>query len=435
MNKRFLIVGSEAREHAMAWKLARSAQVEHVYVAPGNPAMLREPGVSVVDIPSYEELAEFACREKIDCTVISAAAPMVRGAVDAFRQRGLTVLGAPKVTAELEASKYFSKLFMLRHGVPTPLQRSFKNPLEALGYLRNCEYPVVLKSDERTSSYQSAIVLDRFLDARWACSVLLTSARNGKVLVEDCIKGREISYTILMDGTNWVAMCPFRNYKQIGNADRGGNTGGMGGYAPVPWVTPDLEQRIVSRIVLPTLRGMQQEHLQYRGFLSFDIIVDDTDAPWLLDFNTSIGDPEAQTTLMLLEDDFADLLVRAAIGELGRAPLCWRDGWAMTASLAPNGYPKTTVVGQSLALPAQSSDQNLRYFGGRLTGQGNRFLTRDERCASVTTFSPDARCCRERMYQAAGRVDGGLLVWRTDIGSELDFFAEQPASLRGIRYH
>ncbi|MEX0729646.1 MAG: phosphoribosylamine--glycine ligase [Aquisalimonadaceae bacterium] len=433
MGKRFLIIGNEGREHATAWKLGQSSEVEHVFVAYGNAAMLREPKVSRVDYDDYDELARFARQHKIDCTIVGGTRVCMKGIVDVFQKHGLVVLGPTQASAELEGSKRYSKLFMERHGIPTPAQRTFESIAEAKAHLSRCEYPVVLKSDARTSSDVSAVVLNLPLthpyssaDKGWACAAKMLQEDADNLLLEQCLVGREISYTILMDGADWVSMCPVRDYKRVEDYDQGINTSGLGGYSPVPWFTPDLEHKVVERIVLPTLRGMREENLQYRGFLYFGVLIDAAGDPWLLEYNTRIGDPEAQTTIMLLDEDLADVALRAATGQLGGASLRWRPGCAMTATLAPQGYPMTAKTGAPFALPADEPD-DVKYFGGLVVGDGDRYLTRDERAVTATAYAEDASICRQRLYEAVEQVESDVLFWRTDIGAELEIVAEEPA--------
>jgi phosphoribosylamine--glycine ligase len=424
MKKRFLVVGHEARDHAIAWKLAQSSYVDIVYVSDGNRAMDFDAKLSTRYGLGHEDLADFAYAQEIYCTIVGNTPPMNSGIVDVFTKRGLAILGAHRSAAMLEGSKLFGKAFMSRHRIPTACHRVCNKPEEVQEFVRECSYPMVLKADVGVSSDKSAIIAHDAGQAVRACQDIFhaqatrLSNVGARVLFEEFITGREVSYIILMDGETWVPLVPVRDYKRLHDADGGPNTGGMGSYAPVPWLTWQMEDAIRTRIVEPTLQGMQAEGLQYRGFLYIGIMIDAEGNPWVLEYNVRLGDTEGETILMLMEEDFAELALRAATGTLGKTDIGWRKGWAMSVALAPNGYP-AAPIDSAMSQPFPMAD-DVKCFGGMMKVTKDGLLsTANGRTACVTAYAPTAAECRQRVYDMVRRVDkDSLLHARSDIGLE-----------------
>ncbi|MGH8810153.1 MAG: phosphoribosylamine--glycine ligase, partial [Noviherbaspirillum sp.] len=345
----FLVVGHEGRDHAIARKLAQSPRVELVYVATGNRAMPFDSKLFRLPDWSHEGTADFVAENNIACTIVGDTSDMQSGFVDVFLERGLPILGATQAAAMLEGSKSFAKDFMLRHRVPTARHRMCDNPADIDDFLSGCSYPVVLKADLRVSSQNSAKIIHDPAEAARACKEIF-DAQNDKfddepaqVLLEEFISGKETSYTILMDGEHWTPLVAVRDYKRLYDGDAGCNTGGMGSYAPVPWLTRDINDRIATKVIEPTLRGMREEGLSYRGFLYFGIMVDARGEPWVLEYNTRLGDTEAETILTLWDDDLAQVALQATTGSIASLTLNWRKGWAVSIAIAPHGYPGGTI--------------------------------------------------------------------------------------------
>lgn len=423
MSRRYLVVGHEAREHAYAWKLSQSPQVEAVYVHTGNVAMGFSDKVQLVSAPTFEELAQFAVDNRIDCTVVGDTSFMQSGIVDIFLGKGLAILGATRAAAALEGSKLFGKSFMQRHGIPTPRHTVCANPIECSKFLDASRYPVVLKSDLRVASEKSAVVVMNRDEARRTYMDIFFAQRKSKecpsVILEEFVAGREVSYTILMDGADWVPLAAVRDYKRIRDRDEGPNTGGMGSYSPVPWLTADMEEKIKRHIVIPTVRGMQAEGLQYRGFLYIGIMIDDKGDPCVLEYNTRMGDTEAETILMLLDEDFSDVVRQAATDSVKDLRMTWRNGCAVSVAVAPPGYPGT-VIETPVHLPFPDSD-DVMCFGSILeASKETGFRTGKGRVACVTGYSSNIADCRSKVYEAVKKLDKDrLLHTRSDIALEL----------------
>lgn len=425
MSRRFLILGYEAKEHAYAWKLAQSPQVEAVYVHTGNIAIAFLEKVHLVSERSIEELAQFAIDHQIDCTLVGDTSVMQSGVVEFFLKKGLAILGATQAAAALEGSKLFGKSFMKRHGIRTPRHTVCSTPLDSYKLLEETRYPAVLKTDLRVASDRSAVVVMTREEARNAYVNIFLAQREYEanqcppVVVEEFVAGREVSYTILMDGTDWVPLAAVRDYKRNHDRDEGPNTSGMGSYSPVPWLTADIEKKIKEQIVQPTMRGMQAEGLQYRGFLYIGIMVDHSGEPWVLEYNTRMGDTEGETILMLLDDDFSDVVKQAATGSVKDLSLKWRDGYAVSVAVSPPGYP-CNIVDTPVHIPFPQSD-DVMCFGSiikfsRTTG----FHSGLGRLACVTGFASNAAECRSKVYESVKRLDrDGLFFTRSDIAVEL----------------
>lgn len=425
MGTRFLVVGHEARDHALAWKLAQSPAVETVYIGDGNRAVPFDAKLSRLIDYSHEELADFVEANGIACTIVGDTSDMQDGIVDLFAARGLPILGAHKAAAQLEGSKAFAKDFMRRHGIPTAQYRMCNDPDDILGLLAGCRYPLVLKSDLRVASQNSAVIIRDEAQAIRTCQEIFEAQGDkfddepAQVLMEEFITGREVSYTILLDGEHWTPLISVRDYKRLLDNDGGCNTGGMGSYAPASWLTPDMHAAIAEKIVEPTLRGMRAEGLQYRGFLYIGIMVDAQGQPWVLEYNTRLGDTEAETILSMWEDDFAEVSMRAAAGSIAGLALTWREGYAVSIAIAPKGYPDAPLK-TPISLPFPKHE-NAKCFGSiiRSTDDG-KITTGPGRVACVTAHAKTIAECRDIAYATARRLDSGSrLHYRKDIGLEL----------------
>lgn len=426
MGKRYLVVGHEGRDHALAWKLAQSPEVETVYICNGNHAVPHDAKLKRLLEYTHEELADFAAESDIVCTVVGDTSDMQDGIVDIFAQRGLPILGAHRAAATLEGSKIFAKAFMYRHNIPTALCRTCDNPEEVDQVLAGCPYPVVMKSDLRVASQNSAVIIQNEVQARRAFGDIFEAQEyeheeaRAQIIIEEFLVGREMSYTILTDGTHWKPLISVRDYKRQYDNDGGVNTGGMGSYAPVPWLTPDLEQQIARQIIEPTLAGLRAEGLSYRGFLYFGIMVDVHGQPRVLEYNTRLGDTEAETILMMWEDDFAAVALQAATDSIADLQLHWNSGIAVSIAIAPQGYPEDPIRA-AISLPFPAPD-HVKCFGSIIRrGDKSRYVTGPGRVACVSAVGPDAATARQRAYDTARAIDSaGRLHYRKDIALEVE---------------
>ncbi|MDG1770540.1 MAG: phosphoribosylamine--glycine ligase, partial [Luminiphilus sp.] len=285
-----LVVGSGGREHALCWKLAQGAHVDHVYAAPGNAGTAGEPGVTNValDVMDFEELARFAKSHDIALTVIGPEAPLVGGVVDHFTTQGLACFGPSQAAAQLEGSKAFTKDFLARHNIPTGAYANFTELEPALAYLRAQGAPIVVKADGLAAG-KGVIVAETLAQAEEAVTDMLSGNAFGeagcRVVIEEFLAGEEASFIVIADGDHALPMASSQDHKRIGEGDTGPNTGGMGAYSPAPVVTPVIHERIMNEVINPTLAGMAADGMPYTGFLYAGLMIDEAGNPRVIEFN------------------------------------------------------------------------------------------------------------------------------------------------------
>ena len=346
---RVLVVGGGGREHALAWKAAASPRVDRVFVAPGNPGTAAEPKVSNVDVAGdADALLAFAQREHVHLTIVGPEAPLVEGITDVFSAAGRMCFGPSRKAAQLEGSKAFTKAFCDRHGIPTAAWRVFDDPDSAAGWVRERGAPIVVKADGLAAG-KGVTVATTEAEALAAIDAALSGQAFGsagsRVVIEDCLVGEEASFIAVCDGENVLPMASSQDHKRVGEGDTGPNTGGMGAYSPAPVVTPEVHERIMREVMLPTVRGMAAEGAPYVGFLYAGLMIDADGAPRVIEFNCRFGDPEAEPVLMRLGSDLIDLCERACLGELGAMQLDWDTRAALGVVMASGGYPGRHVSG------------------------------------------------------------------------------------------
>jgi len=418
---KILVIGGGGREHALAWKLAQSALARTVFVAPGNGGTaqaggklrnLAEPAVN--DIAA---LAAWAQAQQIALSVVGPEAPLAAGLVDAFRARGLPVVGPTQAAARLESSKAFAKDFMQRHGIPTARYAVFDDAQQAHAYIRAHGAPIVIKADGLAAG-KGVVVAASADEAHAAVDAMRgTQGNQGtRIVIEECLQGEEASFIVLCDGRSVLPLASSQDHKRLRDGDRGPNTGGMGAYSPAPVVTPAIHARIMREIILPAVDGMQKDGTPYTGFLYAGVMIDAHGAPRTLEFNCRLGDPETQPILLRLQSDLLVLLLAAAQGQLHGQELQWDSRSALGVVLAAAGYPDAPRTGDRIgALPAAAPDALVFHAAtqqnadGTLVASGGRVL-----CA--TALGADLAAARQKAYALvqASAFDGAQ--WRSDIG-------------------
>jgi phosphoribosylamine--glycine ligase/phosphoribosylformylglycinamidine cyclo-ligase len=411
---RVLVIGSGGREHALAWRLAQSPQIERLYVAPGN-AGTAELGsnvpIAVTDIPA---LVEFARAERVDLTVVGPEAPLAAGLVDAFTAAGLVAFGPTRAAAQLEASKAFAKRFMIEEGIPTAPAVIFGDYEAAHAYVRHVGVPIVVKASGLAAG-KGVFVCDSLGEAEAALRAIMIERVFGsagdEVIIETCLHGEEVSLLALCDGRTALPLIPARDYKRVGDGDTGPNTGGMGGYAPSPHLSPPLIREIETRVLQPTLAGMRRRGTPYSGVLYAGLMLTDT-GPRVLEFNCRFGDPETQSLLPLLDTDLAEVLLACSEGRLHRVTLRWKPEYAVCVVLAAGGYPGEYATGVPISIetgiPAVIFHAGTRLREGRPVTAGGRVL-------AVTATAPTLAAARDRAYAAVQCIHFEGMHYRTDI--------------------
>ncbi len=418
---RILVIGSGGREHALVWKLAQSPQVEHIYTAPGNAgtALLAENvPIAATDIPA---LVAFAREHRIDLTVVGPEAPLVAGLVDAFADAGLRAFGPSAAAARIEGSKAFAKRFMLEEGIPTSPAEIFSRYEDALAYLRRQQAPIVVKASGLAAG-KGVIVCQTLEEAENALDLIMRKrafgAAGDEVLIEEYLEGQEASLLAFSDGTTVVPMVPARDYKRVGDGDRGPNTGGMGGYAPSIHLTPEHVDQAMARILRPAVAGLRNRGTPYVGVLYAGLMLT-PEGPKVLEFNCRFGDPETQVILPLLESDLVDILLACLEGRLSPDLVRWRKGAAATVVLAAEGYPGPVRQGDPIfGLEEAATVPECIVFHAGTQRRGEQVVTSGGRVLAVSAVGPDLPVAIERAYQAAGRIRFAGMHYRRDIGAE-----------------
>ncbi|MGE4609547.1 MAG: phosphoribosylamine--glycine ligase [Myxococcota bacterium] len=416
-----LIVGGGAREHALAWKLAQSDEVDSLLVAPGSDAIAAVaqcfPEVRASDSAA---LVALCLREAVGLVVIGPENPLAEGLTDRLREAGIPVFGPTQAAAQLESSKAYAKHFMARHSIPTSSFAEFVELDDALGYVRELGGPCVVKADGLAAG-KGVTVCTTTAEAERALTEVMSERRFGEagasVVVEERLLGEEVSFYAIVDGDHYVTLAPAQDHKRALDGDRGENTGGMGAYSPVPLVTTAVERRIVEQIVEPTVRGMAAEGQPFTGVLYVGLMVDSSGAPRVIEFNVRFGDPEIQALVMRMEDDLFPLLYGAACGKLDpeSAPTRW-TGASVCVVLASGGYPRDYRSGIEISgLDEVGEDPNVVVFHAGTQQKAGRFVTAGGRVLSVTARGSDIAEAARRAYRAADRIrfDGAQL--RRDI--------------------
>ncbi len=412
---RILVVGSGGREHALAWKLAQSSQVSQVFVAPGNggtAAVAQNVPIAATDTSA---LLAFARREHIDLTVVGPEAPLVAGLVDAFTAAGQRAFGPTAAAARLEGSKAFAKRFMVEEGIPTGVGAIFQDYEAARAYL---QVPVVVKASGLAAG-KGVVVCTTLEEAEAALHQMMVERVFGdagdQVIVEDRLAGEEASLLAFTDGRTVVPMLPARDYKRIGDGDRGPNTGGMGGYAPSPYLPPALVDEVVARVLQPAVDGMRRRGAPYVGVLYAGLMLTDQ-GPRVLEFNCRFGDPETQAILPLLESDLAEVMLACVEGRLAEVEVRWKPAHAVCVVMAARGYPGSYDKGKAIAGVEDAAKlPDVVVFQAGTKQEAGRLITAGGRVLAVTAVGPGLAEARARAYAAVERIHFDDAYYRRDI--------------------
>ncbi len=416
-----LVVGGGGREHALVWKLAQSPRVERVLAAPGSAAMDAladcHPDVSAGDLDAVVKLAR---EQAIDLVVVGPEDPLAAGVADRLRGEGIATFGPSAAAARLEGSKAFAKDFMERHGIPTAKHRAFDDIESALGYVEQIGGRCVVKADGLAAG-KGVAMCESLEDAERALREIMQDRRFGEagssVVIEDWLEGEEASYYAISDGERFVTLAAAQDHKRLLDGDEGENTGGMGAYSPAAVVDRQVEERILERVVRPTIRGMAEEGHPYVGVLFVGLMVDAAGDPQVIEFNVRFGDPETQPLMVRMDGDLAELLDSAARGELDEA---MAPGWneaAVCVVLASGGYPRSYPTGLAIrGLDAAESGEGVVVFhaGTRRSTEGG-FETAGGRVLGVTARGESVEAARDRAYAAVAAIDFEDAHHRTDI--------------------
>jgi phosphoribosylamine--glycine ligase len=419
---RILVVGSGGREHTLAWKLAQSPQVDTLFVAPGNGGtaeIARNVGISATDVPA---LVGFAKRERIDLMVAGPEAPLVAGLVDAFEEAGLRAFGPTGAAAQLEGSKAFSKRFMIEEGIPSGVGAIFHDYDAALAYLRTLPLTqgIVVKASGLAAG-KGVTVCSTLEEAEAALHRTMVERAFGdagdEVLIEDCLVGEEASLLAFSDGRTVAPMIPARDYKRVGDGDAGPNTGGMGCYAPSPYLPPELIAEARRRVLQPTIDGMRGRGTPYVGVLYAGLMLTERGMR-VLEFNCRFGDPETQVLLPLLENDLVDILLACIEGRLDEIDVCWKPAHAVCVVKASGGYPGAYEKGKAITGVAEANalPDTVVFQAGTKLADG-KLVTAGGRVLAVTSIGASLEEARAKAYAGVARIDFEGAQNRSDIAA------------------
>ncbi|AWB56428.1 phosphoribosylamine--glycine ligase [Colwellia sp. Arc7-D] len=415
-----LVIGSGGREHALAWKAAQSSSVTKVFVAPGNAgtateAKLENIAISAGDIPA---LVNFAKDNKVALTIVGPEQPLVDGVVDAFQAEGLMIFGPSAKAAQLEGSKSFTKDFLARNNIPTGSYQNFTEIEPALAYVREQGAPIVVKADGLAAG-KGVIVAMTLAEAEDAIQDMLAGNAFGdaghRVVIEEFLEGEEASFIVMVDGKNVLAFATSQDHKRAYNGDQGPNTGGMGAYSPAPVVTPEIHQRAMNEVIMPTVEGMAREGASYTGFLYAGLMIDTDGTPKVIEYNCRFGDPETQPIMMRLKSDLVELCMMACRGELDKATIDFDPrpavGVVMAAAKYPASYPKGDII--SGLDTNKASDRKIFHAGtaekdGAIVTAGGRVL-----CA--TALGANVTKAQQAAYELLQQISWQGVEYRTDI--------------------
>lgn len=421
MKQKVLVIGGGGREHAIAWKLASSARVAEVLVAPGNAGTATEFGCRniAVAVEDIDGLLKLAADEAVDFTVVGPEVPLSRGVVDAFRATGRRIFGPTQAAAQLESSKAFTKAFLARHRIPTAGFEVFTDVDPALAYVAARGAPIVVKADGLAAG-KGVVVAETVEQAQDAIRDMLGGAFGGagaRVVIEDFLVGEEASYIVVAAGTRYVPLASAQDHKRVFDADQGPNTGGMGAYSPAPVVTAEVDARVRKLVIEPTLAGMAAEGHPFTGFLYAGLMIDAAGMPSVVEFNARLGDPETQPILMRLDSDLLSLLEAAVDGDPNTASPMWNPQVALGVVLAAGGYPgeirKADVI--SGLDTADAADAKVFHAGTALDASG-RVITSGGRVLCVTGLGDSTMAAQAAAYRAAEKIDWTGVHYRRDIG-------------------
>ncbi len=413
-----LVIGGGGREHALAWRMARSPHVSRVYVAPGNAGTALDDGLFNVPITATDDLIDFAKRESISMTIVGPEAPLSEGMVDAFQAAGLRIFGPTKAAARLESSKDFAKAFMAQHGIPTSDYETFDEAGAAHDYIRARGAPIVVKADGLAAG-KGVIVAPTEDEAHRAVDMMLVEHGMGgagaRVVIEDFLEGEEASFIAIVDGKHVLALASSQDHKRLLDGDKGPNTGGMGAYSPAPIVTPAIHARVMREVIQPVVKGMANAATPYVGFLYAGLMIAADGTPKVLEFNCRLGDPETQPIMLRLKSDLYDLLDHALNGELDKIEAEWDRRVALGVVMAAAGYPAAPRKGDQISgLPVNIEDAHVFHAG--TTENDGKVVTSGGRVLCVTALGDTVRVAQRRAYEIAEQIHFDGKQMRTDIG-------------------
>lgn len=418
-----LIVGSGGREHAIAWKAARSPKVEKLYCAPGNAGIAEYAECVDIKAMEFERLATFAKEQEIDLTVIGMDDPLVGGIVDVFEAQGLRVFGPRANAAILEGSKAFSKDLMKKYHIPTAAYETFDTAEDALAYLETAKFPIVLKADGLALG-KGVLICNTLEEAKAGVREIMTDRKFGeagaRMVVEEFLTGREVSVLTFVDGKTVRTMTSAQDHKRAGDGDTGLNTGGMGTFSPSPFYTKEIDAYCMEHIFQPTVDAMRAEGREFKGIIFFGLMLT-ADGPKVLEYNARFGDPETQVVLPRMKTDLIDAFEACIDGTLDQLELEFEENAAVCVVLASDGYPVSYQKGFLIGGLQKFSEKDGYYvFHAGTARKPEGIVTNGGRVLGVTAKGENLKAARANAYKAVDWITFENKYYRHDIGKAID---------------
>ncbi len=420
-----LVLGSGGREHALAWKIAQSSYCRNLFIAPGN-AGTAQVGTNVnIKVGDFEAIKQFCIEQGIKLVVVGPEQPLVDGIVDFFKHdealKSVKIIGPDKIGAQLEGSKAFAKVFMEKHGVPTAkcCTVTAENLNEGLAFLETVKAPYVLKADGLAAG-KGVLILDSLDEAKAELNNMLGGkfgSASATVVIEEFLKGIEVSVFVLSDGEHYVILPEAKDYKRIGDGDKGLNTGGMGAVSPVPFCTDDFLKKVEDRIVKPTLKGLKEEGIDYKGFI-FLGLMNDGGNPYVIEYNVRMGDPETEAVMTRIDGDFALMLSACAEGRLNEVAYAKNPKTAVTVMMVSGGYPESYKKGMKMT-GFENVKDCVAFHAGTAFDAENDVVTSGGRVIAVTAHGNSIEEARDLAYQNVEKIHFEGMNFRHDIGIDL----------------
>ena len=416
-----LVVGSGGREHALVWKIAQSPMVKKVYCAPGNPGISEVAECVDIDAENIEGLYNFALKKKIDLTVVGPEDVLVAGIVDRFKDGHLNIFGPNKRASVIEGSKVYAKTIMKKYGIPTADFKVFDDLKYAKKHISTCDFPLVIKADGLAKGKGVFVCktleeADRHIDDIMKEKIFGYAGE--RIVIEEFLSGEEVSILAITDGKTIVPLSSVQDHKAVYEGDKGPNTGGMGAYSPVPFVTDDLQSSIEENILVPIVHALKKENRPYKGVIYAGLMITNA-GPKVLEFNARFGDPETQVLLMRMKSDLVPLLLSTVKNNIEEVEIEWHDGVSVCVIMASKGYPDKYEKGLPVfGLEAVKSVTNVQVFHAGTAIKDGKVVTNGGRVLGVTILERDLEKAQKNVYEAIKKLSFDGAYYRKDIGTK-----------------